>query len=68
MLIDDEQVYSRVTVRINNNGVLLRDTEKGINIGTKKQYLAKAGQFIVSKLMRETEPLELFQMNWKGQL
>lgn len=48
--VKDEQTYSRVTVRINNNGVLLRNTEKGINIGTKKQYLASAGQFIVSKI------------------
>lgn len=48
--IEDEKSYKRVTVRINNNGVLLRDTEKGVNIGTKKQYLASAGQFIVSKI------------------
>lgn len=48
--IKDEETYNRVTVRINNNGVLLRDKEKGINIGTKKQYLVSAGQFIVSKI------------------
>ncbi|WP_221393746.1 restriction endonuclease subunit S [Dyadobacter sp. NIV53] len=48
--IEDDKEYRRVTVKINNNGVLLRDIEKGINIGTKKQYLAKAGQFIVSRI------------------
>lgn len=48
--IKDEKEYKRVTVKINNKGVLLRNTEKGINIGTKKQYRAKAGQFIVSKI------------------
>jgi type I restriction enzyme, S subunit len=48
--IDDDVTYKRVTVRINNKGVLLRDTEKGKNIGTKKQYLVKSGQFIVSKI------------------
>lgn len=48
--IEDDKFYNRVTVRINNNGVVLRDTEKGINIGTKKQYLVKAGQFIISKI------------------
>lgn len=48
--IDDNITYKRVTVRINNNGVFLRDAEKGLNIGTKKQYLAKSGQFIVSKI------------------
>jgi len=48
--IDDETIYKRVKVKINSNGVVLRDREKGINIGTKKQYLAKFGQFIVSKI------------------
>jgi len=48
--IDGETIYKRVKVKINSNGVVLRDTEKGVNIGTKKQYLAKTGQFIVSKI------------------
>lgn len=48
--IEDGEVYRRVTVKIRNGGVTLRDTEKGENIGTKKQYRAKAGQFIVSKI------------------
>lgn len=48
--IDDDKEYNRVTVKINNNGVILRDTEKGVNIGTKKQYRANAGQFIISKI------------------
>ena len=48
--IEDGKEYNRVTVKINNNGVILRNTEKGINIGTKKQYRARAGQFIISKI------------------
>lgn len=48
--VEDDEIYRRVTVKINNNGVFLRDTEKGVNIGTKKQYKAKAGQFIISKI------------------
>jgi len=48
--IEDDKIYNRVTVKINNNGVILRDIEKGINIGTKKQYRAKSGQFIISKI------------------
>jgi len=48
--IEDDEEYNRVTVKISNNGVILRDTEKGINIGTKKQYRAKVGQFIISKI------------------
>jgi type I restriction enzyme, S subunit len=48
--IDDDKIYRRVTVKVNNNGVILRNIEKGINIGTKKQFIAKSGQFIVSKI------------------
>ena len=33
--IQDDKIYRRVTVKINNNGVILRDTETGVNIGTK---------------------------------
>lgn len=46
----DNEDYSRVTIRINHNGVSLRDTEVGKKIGTKKQFILKAGQFIVSKI------------------
>lgn len=48
--IEDKQTYRRVTVKTNNKGVTLRDTEQGVNIGTKKQFLANAGQFIISKI------------------
>lgn len=48
--IEDGKEYNRVTVKINNKGVILRDTEMGVNIGTKKQYRAKAGQFIISRI------------------
>lgn len=46
----DSEDYRRVTIRINHNGVSLRDTELGKKIGTKKQFILKAGQFIVSKI------------------
>ena len=49
--IDDDITYKRVTVRINNNGVFLRDTEKGLNIGTKKQYLQSQDNLLFLKLM-----------------
>lgn len=42
--------YKRVTIRSKNNGVDLRDTEKGENIGTKKQFVINQGQFLVSKI------------------
>ena len=48
--IEDDIEYNRVTIRINHNGVSLRDSEIGKKIGTKKQFILKAGQFIVSKI------------------
>lgn len=48
--IEDNVKYNRVTIRINHNGVSLRDSEFGKQIGTKKQFVLKAGQFIVSKI------------------
>lgn len=48
--ITDGKDYKRVTIKINNGGVFLRDIEKGENIGTKKQFTIKEGQFILSKI------------------
>lgn len=48
--IDNDTVYKRVTIRLYNNGVLVRDTEIGKNIGTKKQFIIKEGQFLLSKI------------------
>lgn len=48
--LEDEQIYKRVTIKINNGGVYVRDTEKGLNIGTKKQFVVNTGQFLLSKI------------------
>ena len=48
--IDDETLYTRVTIRTKNQGVKIRDTEIGKHIGTKKQYIIKKGQFLLSKI------------------
>jgi type I restriction enzyme, S subunit len=48
--IEDNKEYGRVTIRINHNGVSLRDTEVGSKIGTKKQFILKDGQFVMSKI------------------
>jgi type I restriction enzyme, S subunit len=50
VIIHDDIEYKRVTVKIKGGGVYLRDKEIGKNIGTKRQFLAKAGQFIISKI------------------
>lgn len=48
--IEDETVYKRVTIRLYNKGVKLRNSEIGKNIGTKKQFLIKKGHFLLSKI------------------
>ncbi len=50
VIIEDDKEYKRVTIKINNGGVFLRDIKKGSEIGTKKQYLIKKGQFLLSKI------------------
>ena len=46
--IKDDVSYTRVTIRQYGQGVFTRDTLMGKDIGTKKQFIANAGQLIVS--------------------
>lgn len=51
--IQDDVEYKQVTVKINNGGVVARNDgqlKKGSEIGTKRQTIVHAGQFIVSKI------------------
>ncbi len=51
--IQDDIEYKQVTVKINNGGVVARNDgqlKKGSEIGTKRQIVVHAGQFIVSKI------------------
>lgn len=48
--IQDDVRYTRVTIRVRNGGVTIRDTEIGKNIGTKRQFVVSEGQFILSKI------------------
>lgn len=48
--IQDDKEYQRVTIKVNNKGVVPRDIELGRNIGTKQQYLVSQGQFLMSKI------------------
>ena len=64
--IQDETIYSRVTVRGNNKGVRLRNTEIGKNIGTKRQYLVNSGQFIISKIDARNGALGIIPNDLEG--
>nr|WP_288210042.1 N-6 DNA methylase [uncultured Dysgonomonas sp.] len=48
--VDDKIEYRRITIRINNNGIVLRDVIAGNKIGTKRQYVVKEGQLAISKI------------------
>lgn len=50
--VEDDVLYKQVTVKTNGGGAVLRNKnlELGKNIGTKTQYLAREGQFIMSKI------------------
>ena len=48
--IEDNTLYKRVTVRNNGRGVVQRDELHGREIGTKRQFIAHAGQLIISRI------------------
>lgn len=50
IFLEDDTLYKRVTIRTKNQGLELRDIEKGSQIGTKNQFLIKSGQFLLSKI------------------
>ena len=49
-LVDDNTEYKRVTIKLYNKGVSVRDKVFGKDIGTKKQFIIKEGQFLLSKI------------------
>jgi len=66
IVVQDEIKYNRVTVKVNNNGVTLRNIEIGKNIGTKKQYKVSAGQFILSKIDARNGAMGLIPIELDG--
>ncbi|MFQ3577319.1 MAG: restriction endonuclease subunit S [Cytophagales bacterium] len=50
MNIEDDILYTRLTVKTKNGGVIQRDEVLGNTIGTKKQFWVKSGDFVMSKI------------------
>ena len=48
--LENDVIYKRVTIKTKHQGVFLRDSQHGKDIGTKKQFLIKKGQFLLSKI------------------
>lgn len=50
VIIEDDKIYKRATIKVRNGGISLRDKEIGTKIGTKNQFLILEGQFLLSKI------------------
>jgi type I restriction enzyme S subunit len=48
--IEDSKLYKRITIRTKHQGISKRDEVKGLNIGTKAQFIVNTGQFLLSKI------------------
>lgn len=64
--IEDDILYTQVTLKTNGGGAVLRDKKLGKDIGTKKQYLAKEGQFIMSKIDARNGAFGIITKELKG--
>jgi type I restriction enzyme S subunit len=50
VLVSDDETYARLTIRMNGKGIVIRDRVPGHEIGTKRQFLARSGQLLLSKI------------------
>ena len=50
VIIEDDVLYKRITVRLYGKGIIQRDEAFGKEIGTKRQFVAHAGQLILSRI------------------
>ncbi|MBI5366571.1 MAG: restriction endonuclease subunit S [Planctomycetes bacterium] len=50
ILIDDLASYRRARVQLHGKGIVLRDTVTGSEVKTKKQKVARAGEFLVAEI------------------
>ena len=48
--LQDDEVYRQVTVRLHHKGVVLRGERVGQEIRTKRQFLVRTGQLILSRI------------------
>jgi type I restriction enzyme S subunit len=50
IIIDDLETYRRPRVQLHAQGIVLRDAVLGVEIKTKKQQVARAGEFLVAEI------------------
>lgn len=50
IFIDDRKTYKRLTIKMHNKGICVRDEIVGSRIGTKNQFTVKSGWLLLSKI------------------
>ncbi len=50
IFIDDKKIYKRLTIKMHNKGICVRDEILGSQIGTKNQFMVKTGWLLLSKI------------------
>lgn len=50
ILIEDGTKYKRLRIQVKGRGIAIRDEKDGAEIGTKRQFIVHAGQFVLSKI------------------
>src|SRR5215211_4523161 len=48
--LDPSESYRQITVRMHHRGAVLRGLQQGSAIGSSRQYLARNGQLILSRI------------------
>lgn len=66
ILLQDDVCYVRITVRLGGKGIALRDHLPGSKIGTKRQYVVHAGQFVISKIDGKSGAMALVPEEFDG--
>jgi len=66
--VADSILYKRLTIRMHGLGIVLRDEISGSLIGTKNQFFAKGGQFLLSKIDARNGALGILSQDLDGAL
>lgn len=48
--VQELEIYKRLTIRMNGQGIEIRDCVPGTEIATKRQFVVKSGQLLLSKI------------------
>ena len=64
--VQPDKEYTRLTVRLFNKGIIVRDIERGSEIGTKRQTQVRAGEFIISKIDGKSAAFGLVSKELEG--